>query len=88
MDNSNDVDRSEWTKAINGIGVTGFTEEMIKELFDAYDTNGNGKIEYKEFISSLFGTSRVQVTEAKTVKQEIQDLKSGKNNKEFSKTKK
>jgi Ca2+-binding EF-hand superfamily protein len=61
---------------------------MLKELFDTYDTNGNGKIEYKEFISILFGTARVQVTETKTVRQEVQETKSGKNHKEFSKTKK
>ena len=83
LDNSNDVDRSEWIKALNNISVTGFSEDMISELFDIYDANQDGRIDYKEFISGLFGYTRVQVTESKTVRPEILETKGSKTNKEF-----
>ena len=83
LDNSNDVDRNEWIKALNNISVTGFTENMISELFDIYDANQDGRIDYKEFISGLFGYTRVQVTESKTVKPEVLESKGSKTLKQY-----
>ena len=68
---------------MNNISVTGFTENMISELFDVYDADHDGKIDYKEFISALFGYNRVQVTESKTVKPEIIETKGSKTIKEY-----
>lgn len=55
MDNSGFVSRKEFVKAINKIGITGLTEENIEELFDVYDLDGSGEIDYKEFTGILFG---------------------------------
>jgi len=41
------------------IGITGFTEQNIASLFDQYDTEKVGKINYKDFIGILFNNPSV-----------------------------
>ena len=54
LDNSGECDPEEWLKALNKIGITGFNEQKLMELFDAYDQNKNGSLDYKEFIKTLY----------------------------------
>ena len=35
--------------------MSGFTEESLLELFDKYDSNANGSLDYKEFVGTLYG---------------------------------
>jgi hypothetical protein len=55
------VSRDEWKRSLAKIGIGGISEENILTLFNSYDANQNGKLEYKEFIGALYP---VQGTEA------------------------
>ena len=54
LDNSGECDREEWLKALTKIGITGFNEQKLLELFEAYDQNKNGSLDYKEFVGAIF----------------------------------
>ena len=54
LDNSGECDPSEFSKALAKLGVTGFSEEQVNELFSLYDKNKNGSLDYKEFASSIY----------------------------------
>lgn len=49
--------KEEFVKAITKIGITGFTDQNLKELFDLYDEDGSSELSYKEFVGSLYGNS-------------------------------
>jgi Ca2+-binding EF-hand superfamily protein len=55
LDNSGECDKDEFLKAIQKIGITGFNQQNLEEIFDSYDQNKNGSLDYKELISSLYG---------------------------------
>ena len=53
-DNDGVVSLDEWIRAIEKIGVVVTSKNDLKELFKIYDLNGNGEIDYKEFIKILY----------------------------------
>lgn len=55
LDNSGNVSKSEWIRAIERIGVTGFEPDVLETLFTAYDVDRSGELDYKEFSVALFG---------------------------------
>ena len=54
LDNSGECDKEEWVKALNKIGVTGFNDQKLLDLFVIYDQNKSGGIDYKEFTKCIF----------------------------------
>lgn len=55
LDNSGECSKEEFTKAIAKLGVTGFNDSQLLEIFNSYDTNKNGELDYKEFAASIYG---------------------------------
>lgn len=55
LDNSGECSPDEFTKAVAKLGVTGFNEKQLAEIFAQYDTNKNGELDYKEFAAVLYG---------------------------------
>ena len=41
------------------IGITGFTEQNLSSIFESYDTEKMGKINYKDFIGILFNNPSI-----------------------------
>jgi len=62
LDNSGECSKDEFLKAIQKIGITGFTEQNLEELFEAYDSNKNGSLDYKELVGSLYGNESLAST--------------------------
>ena len=54
LDNSGECDKEEWLKALTKIGITGFNEQKLLDLFEAYDLNKNGSLDYKEFVGAIY----------------------------------
>ena len=54
LDNSGECSKDEWLKALTKIGVTGFTEPKLLDLFDAYDEDKSGNLNYKEFSKAIY----------------------------------
>ena len=59
LSNTNLSDKQTFVKAVMKIGITGFTEQNIASLFDQYDTERVGKINYKDFIGILFNNPSI-----------------------------
>ena len=59
LSNTNLSDKQTFVKAVMKIGITGFTEKNISSLFDQYDTEKVGKINYKDFIGILFNNPSI-----------------------------
>ena len=57
MDNSGVCDKKEFIKAINKIGITGLSEENLEDLFDDYDVDGSGALDYREFVGIVFNNA-------------------------------
>ena len=57
LDNSGFVTIEEWIKAIEKIGVVLPNPGQLEELFHAYDTSGDGQLDYAEFIAAVFGSN-------------------------------
>jgi len=55
LDNSGECDKEEWIKALNKIGITGFNDSKLLELFEIYDSNRSGGIDYREFVQAIYG---------------------------------
>ncbi len=36
------------------MGITGFSEENLRELFNQYDIDKSGELDYKELVGILF----------------------------------
>ncbi len=51
--------KDEFQKAITKIGVTGFTDKNLEEIFESYDLNHNINLDYKEFCGALYGNNSV-----------------------------
>jgi len=54
LDNSGQCSKDEWIKTLNKLGVSGFSEQKLIEIFDLYDKNKNGELDYKEFTKILY----------------------------------
>lgn len=61
LDNSGECSPDEFTKAVAKLGVTGFNEKQLAEIFNQYDTNKNGELDYKEFAAVLYGEDDEEV---------------------------
>jgi hypothetical protein len=86
LDNSGECDKDEFTKALQKIGISGLSPENIEELFTAYDENGNGSLDYKEFVNTLFGNDTSGSPTKKKEQPEEKVAKSGgKTKKDFLK---
>ena len=75
LSNTNLSDKQTFVKAVMKIGITGFTEQNIASLFEQYDTEKTGKINYKDFIGILFNNPSImenpeKLNELNTKKQE------------------
>jgi len=46
--------KNSFVKTISKLGVTGFNEKALLEVFDIYDTNKNGTLDYKEFCGGIY----------------------------------
>lgn len=53
---SGEVDFPTFQRAIAKMGVV-VDEEDLSQFFTAYDSNGNGRLDYKEFSDIVFGRS-------------------------------
>jgi len=54
LSNTNLCDKENFIKTVMKIGITGFTEKNIGSIFEIYDTEKTGKINYKDFIGNLY----------------------------------
>ena len=54
LSNTNLCDKENFVKTVMKIGITGFTEKDLSSVFDEYDTEKEGKINYKDFIGNLY----------------------------------
>lgn len=54
LDNSGECDRDEWIKALSKIGITGFNDQKLLDLFELYDENKSGGVDYREFVKAIF----------------------------------
>lgn len=41
------------------IGISGFTEKNLAEIYDTYDLNDNNSLDYKEFVGGLYGNTSI-----------------------------
>jgi len=55
INNSGDLSPEEFAKAVEKIGIMIPTKQDLNALFNLYDTDGSGGIDYKEFASNMFG---------------------------------
>lgn len=55
LNDSGTVSKAEWLRAVEKMGIVMDDTSNLEELFDAYDTDKSGSLDYKEFSSSLFG---------------------------------
>lgn len=53
-DNDEEISLQEWYKAIEKIGVILPSLDDLKALYNYYDTNKDGSLDYKEFSERLF----------------------------------
>ena len=59
LDNSGACSKDEFLKAITKIGITGFTDNNLAEVFESYDEDKSGELDYKELVGSLYGNSSI-----------------------------
>ena len=59
LDNSGYCSENEFIKTISKIGITGFSEQNLLEIFKLYDADGSGELDYKEFVGALFGNTSI-----------------------------
>ena len=55
LDNSNSVSKVEWVRAVEKIGVVVEDASELEQLFELYDTDKSGFLDYKEFSAAIFG---------------------------------
>ena len=60
INNSGIIGKNEWIKAFAKIGLNGFSEKDLLLLFDIYDINKAGLINYKNFTSYLYDQADFQ----------------------------
>jgi Ca2+-binding EF-hand superfamily protein len=47
--------KEEFLKAITKIGISGFSDQNLLEIFEIYDADESGELDYKEFVGGLYG---------------------------------
>ena len=75
LSNTNLCDKHSFINTVMKIGITGFSEQSISQIFDIYDTEKVGKINYKDFIGILYNNPSImdnpdKLKEMKTKKQD------------------
>ena len=75
LSNTNLSDKQSFINAVMKIGITGFTEQNISQIFEIYDSEKVGKINYKDFIGILYNNPSImdnpeKLKEMKTKKQD------------------
>lgn len=60
INNTGTVGKNEWVKVFGRIGLNGFTEKDLLFLFDIYDINQTGMINYKNFTAYLYDQSTLE----------------------------
>ena len=63
VNNTGNVGRNEWVRTFGKIGLNGFSEKDLLFLFDIYDINQVGLINYKNFTAYLYDQSTLQPVE-------------------------
>lgn len=53
--NTGKVNKDQWIKTFMKIGLSGFSDKDLLMLFDLYDPDKKGEIDYKHFTMSLYG---------------------------------
>ena len=59
LSNTNLSDKKTFINTVMKIGITGFSEENISSIFEIYDTENTGKINYKDFIGILYNNPSI-----------------------------
>ena len=59
LSNTNLSDKETFIRTVMKIGITGFSEQNIASVFDLYDTENSGKINYKDFIGLLYNNPSI-----------------------------
>jgi Ca2+-binding EF-hand superfamily protein len=68
LNNSGTVSRDEFGKALQRLGINSYDESQISQLFEIYDADQSGELDYKEFSCILFGgTNRSPVKVSKKI---------------------
>ena len=75
LSNTNLCDKQSFIKTVMKIGITGFKEQDIGSIFELYDSENTGRINYKDFIGILYNNPSVmdnpeKLNEIKTKKQD------------------
>ena len=60
LSNTNFCDKQNFIKTVMKIGITGFTENNLSSIFESYDTENAGKINYKDFIGNLYNNPSIK----------------------------
>lgn len=70
--NTGTVNKIQWLKAFNKIGLSGFSEKDLSLMFDSYDIHMQGVIDYKQFANNLYNDNQSpsNLTERETDKRE------------------
>ena len=73
LDNTGLSDTDTFLKTVKKIGITSFDDDEIIEIFSSFDTNKQGVIDYREFVSELFSNKSLSKKQksAPIEKQEI-----------------
>ena len=73
LDNIGLSDTDTFLKTVKKIGITSFDDDEIIEIFSSFDTNKQGVIDYREFVSELFSNKSLSKKQksAPIEKQEI-----------------
>ena len=73
LDNTGLSDTDTFLKTVKKIGITIFDDDEIIEIFSSFDTNKQGVIDYREFVSELFSNKSLSKKQksAPIEKQEI-----------------
>jgi Ca2+-binding EF-hand superfamily protein len=51
--------KEEFLRAINKIGLTGFSDKNLMDVFDLYDLDGSGELDYKEFVGGIYSNNSI-----------------------------
>ena len=77
LDNTGLSDTETFLKTVKKIGITSFNDDELIELFSLFDVNKTGEIEYREFVSDLFGNK--SLSKKQKISPQIESEKSAKN---------
>ena len=77
LDNNGLSDTETFLKTVKKIGITSFNDDELIELFSLFDVNKTGEIEYREFVSDLFGNK--SLSKKQKISPQIESEKSAKN---------